>query len=96
MAAGLQVDREYLNSKVGALGTQLANLFFQITRLQKGLAGWDTARLVTEKGFTSADADEIAAALIAMVKLKNLAEGTATQAAAVNHMAAIDKTTGVD
>ena len=96
MAAGLQVDKDYLNSKTGAIGVQLGQLFAQITNLQRGLTGWDANRLVNEKGYAQADADDLVAALVAMVKIKNVAQGTAAQAQAVNLMGAIDKVTGID
>ena len=96
MAAGLQVDKSYLNAKTGGIAVQLRSLMYQVDALQRGLTGWDGTRLVTDLGFTQADSNDIVAALTTLVKLKSLLNGTDTLPTAINLWQYLDKVTGLD
>lgn len=96
MAAGLQVDREYLNNKVGAVAIQLRNSLESAEHLTAALAPYDLAGLVSTFGLTEADAQSMLDALYAISVLVGLAHGTQTLSSPTDFRVGLAKVTGID
>lgn len=94
MAAGLQIDRPTLNSVAGNLALQFRVWYRAVESLQRGATGLDDAAL-TAMGYSAQDITELRAAVVSMVKIKNVATGQATQASASDLTAAMEKLTGI-
>lgn len=94
MAAGLQITRAALDSISGSLALDFRNWCARVTALQRGATGLTDADL-TGLGYTAAEITDIRAAVTNMVKIKNVAQGAATQATASDLTAAMEKLTGI-
>lgn len=93
---GLQVDKDYLNAKSGSIATMLDQVLRNIDGLQRGIAGLDAAGLAAEFGFTTDEATSFLFAVTALVKVRDLTQGTDTLPTPINLLTYIHALTGID
>lgn len=96
MAAGLQVDRNYINQKVGSVALQIREMLHSASVTTAALNIYDAAALESTFGFTTADAADMADALYSLGLLVNVANGNQALPVATDLLVGLKKITGID